>query len=144
MATGGPARAAQLDPEWFEMQADMMRVMSNPKRLMILDVLKSGKRTVTEISTALGMSIQNTSQHLRVMRAQRIVRPERDGQVVRYEVTSPVLGRCCGLVRELLIEQARARGERVALAVPARKGARVHGAGIGTASPHEPLEGVGT
>ena len=134
MTVGNPPR---LDPEWFEQEAEMMRVMANPKRLMILETLKGGKRTVTEISEALGMSLQNASQHLRVMRAQRIVKAERHGQTVRYGLTSPVLGRCCALVRSLLVEQARARGARVS---PSK--ARTAERGSRTAAVHPELAAV--
>jgi ArsR family transcriptional regulator len=101
-----------LDPEWFEREAEMMRVMAHPKRLMILEVLKPGPRPVGEIAGVLGMSLPNASQHLRVMRTLRIVRAERHGQTVRYALTSPVLGRCCALVRGLLVEQALAQKTR--------------------------------
>ncbi|HUI38787.1 MAG TPA: metalloregulator ArsR/SmtB family transcription factor [Thermoplasmata archaeon] len=114
MALPKPAVRPRYDPEWFEHQAEMMRVMANPKRLMILEILSERKRSVTEIADAIGMTLQNTSQHLRVMRAQRIVRAERDGQIVRYDVTSPIFHRCCRIVRDHMIAQAILRGEQVA------------------------------
>jgi ArsR family transcriptional regulator len=142
MPTAKPTATVPLDPEWFELEAEMMRVMANPKRLMILETLKGGKRTVTEISSALGMSLQNASQHLRVMRAQRIVKAERSGQTVRYELTSPVLGRCCALVRSLLVEQAVERGESVASAGTAAPRRRARAAATTSTAPKPPAEGV--
>ena len=124
MPKGKLPEPSALNPEWFEMEAEMMRIMANPKRLMILETLKGGKQTVTEISAALGMTLQNTSQHLRVMRAQRIVRAVRLGQAVQYELTSPVLGRCCALVRSLIVEQAVARGDSVVSTRPYPPGRR--------------------
>jgi ArsR family transcriptional regulator len=124
MPKGQSTPPLRLDPEWFELEADMMRVMAHPKRLMILELLKGEDRTVSEIAGVLGMSLQNASQHLRVMRSQHIVKAERRGQSVRYGLTSPVLGRCCALVRGLLVEQAVSRGESVASARPRGKRSR--------------------
>jgi DNA-binding transcriptional ArsR family regulator len=120
----------------------MMRVMANPKRLMILETLKGGRRTVTEISEALGMSLPNASQHLRVMRAQRIVKAERQGQTVRYGLTSPVLGRCCALVRGLLVSQAIARGEGLTAARLATRPRRTRSMPLPTQVAGNSTEGV--
>ena len=144
MPAGRPSAPPPLDPEWFELEAEMMRVMANPKRLMILETLKGGKRTVTEISSALGMSLQNTSQHLRVMRGQRIVKAERSGQTVRYGLTSPVLGRCCALVRSLLVEQAVSRGESVASSSPMGVPRRARTLSVRPALASQSTDGVST
>ena len=142
MSAAASARASGYDPEWFEHQAEMMRVMANPKRLMILEVLSEGKRSVTEIADAVGMTLPNTSQHLRVMRAQQIVRAERDGQIVRYAPTSPVFHRCCRIVRDHMIAQALARGERVAATQPVRVARRHRPVGPEVGKSVSPMEEV--
>jgi len=98
-----------IDREGFELEADSIRVMANPKRLMILTLLGEGPRTVTDISERLHLSIQNTSQHLRLMRDRSIVRAERSGREVVYSLTSPVFFEACRLVRSALLAEARAR-----------------------------------
>jgi len=97
------------DREGFELEADLIRVLANPKRLMILTLLGHGPLTVTEISRHLDLSMQNTSQHLRLMRDRTIVRAQRDGREVRYALTSPVFSEACRLVRQALLAEARAR-----------------------------------
>jgi len=105
------SRARYLGPgrEGFELEADLIRVLANPKRLMIVDLLGRGPSTVTEIAESLRLSLQNTSQHLRVMKDRGIVRAHRDGREVRYAVTSPVISESCRLVREALLAGARTR-----------------------------------
>jgi len=98
-----------LDSEGFELEADLIRVLANPKRLMIVSLLGAGPCTVTEIADRLDLSLQNTSQHLRLMRDQNIVRARRDGREVRYALTSPVFSECCQLVRRALLAEARTR-----------------------------------
>jgi DNA-binding transcriptional ArsR family regulator len=105
------SRARFLGPEReaFELEADLIRVLANPKRLMIVDLLGRGPSTVTEIAESLRLSLQNTSQHLRVMKDRGIVRARRDGREVRYAVTSPVISESCRLVRGALLAGARTR-----------------------------------
>jgi ArsR family transcriptional regulator, virulence genes transcriptional regulator len=91
------------DREGFELEADLIRVLANPKRLMIVDLLAGGPSTVTEISERLHFTLQNASQHLRVMRDRDIVRARRDGREVRYALTNPVLPESCRIVREALL-----------------------------------------
>jgi DNA-binding transcriptional ArsR family regulator len=107
------APVPEFDPGGYELEADVMRVLANPKRIMIVNLLGSEPRTTTELSERLGLSLQNTSQHLRVMRDRGIVRSTRSGREVRYALTSPVLSECCRLVRQSLIQEARSRAARI-------------------------------
>ncbi len=103
----------EFDPGAYELEADMMRVLANPKRIMIVGLLGQGPGTVTEIAEQLHLSLQNTSQHLRVMKDRGIVRPARDGREVRYALTNPVLSECCRLVRQALVFEAHYRATRI-------------------------------
>ena len=97
----------------YELQANMLSVLANPKRLMILDLLGDGAKTVTEIALALDMTLQNASQHLRLMKEQSIVRPQRDGQTVTYSLTTPVFKECCETVRKAMVEEVRKKGHEL-------------------------------
>jgi len=97
------AEPSTSDLRGFELEADLIRVLANPKRLMIVSLLGPGPLTVTEIAHRLNLSLQNTSQHLRLMRDRTIVRAQRDGREVRYALTSPVFSEACRLVRHALL-----------------------------------------
>lgn len=97
------APSSSPDRDGFERESELIRVLANPKRLRILSRLARGPSTVTEIARELGLSLQNTSQHLRVMRDRSIVRARRDGHEVRYALTSPVVSEACRLVRQALV-----------------------------------------
>jgi ArsR family transcriptional regulator len=100
-----------LSREAFELEAATIRVLANPTRLMIMTLLGDGPRTVGELSRALGLTMPNVSQHLRMMRDRRIVRATRTGRAVRYALTNPTFSKCCALVREVIVEEAH-REER--------------------------------
>ena len=54
----------EINPNYiFELQAEMLSALSNPKRLMILKVLGKVEKTVGEISAQTGVELQNVSQH---------------------------------------------------------------------------------
>ena len=100
--TAGPAPV--LTPEAFELEADALRALAHPKRLMILARIGEGEVSVSELSSSLGLSLPNVSQHLRVLRDRRIVRADRAGQVVRYRLTNPLFSTCCAMVRQLIVQ----------------------------------------
>ena len=87
-----------------ELHAEMLSVLSHPKRLMIVEILGGSEKTVGEIASELGMSLQNASQHLRIMRDRGIVMHYKEGQTVRYRLTTLTLNECCQRVRKEMIE----------------------------------------
>lgn len=84
--------------ESFTVHAELCRVLTDPKRLMILDALRRGDRSVTELASQLGCSMPNASQHLTVLRSAGLVAGERDGTTVRYHLTEPEIMTACDIV----------------------------------------------
>jgi len=70
----------------YEQFARIGKAVSSPKRLELLDVLCQGKRTVEALAKETGMTVANTSHHLHVLRAARIVEAERQGLFVTYSL----------------------------------------------------------
>ena len=68
--------------EAIQLQAKLFRGFGDPARLAILQVLKSGPVTVSEIVTATGMSQSNTSNHLGCLRECGLVAAEQRGRYV--------------------------------------------------------------
>ena len=54
-------------------QSSLYRIFGNPNRVLILWTLAEGERSVSEVASAIDASLQNTSQHLRLMRARGIL-----------------------------------------------------------------------
>jgi DNA-binding transcriptional ArsR family regulator len=88
----------------IQMQAEMMGVLSNPKRLLILKVLGNSEMTVGEIASEVGIELQNASQHLRIMKSHGIVLSRRNAQTVHYRLAMPVIADCCNLVQQAIVE----------------------------------------
>ncbi len=95
-----------MDRKLYEMQAQLCKTLSNPKRLEILDVLKdAGEVTVNALSEALEIPKANTSQHLAVLRQAGVVNSRRDGINVYYSLRSERISEACALTRQILLER---------------------------------------
>ena len=101
------------DKSIFEMQAEICKTLTNPKRIEILNTLKNEEKTVTELVTALGASKANVSQHLAVMRHKGILATRREGVNIYYRVANPKVIEACSLMKEVLFEQHTARKKAV-------------------------------
>ena len=70
----------------YDQFARIGKGLASPRRLELLDLLCQGPRTVETLAREAGQSIANTSQHLQVMRAARLVAAEKEGQYVTYSL----------------------------------------------------------
>lgn len=89
----------------FELQAEVCKTLASPKRLEILNALKEGEKTVSELVEILGVPKANVSQHLAVMRHKGILDSRREGVNIRYRVSNAKVIKACTLMREVLTEQ---------------------------------------
>ena len=66
----------------------LMKVLSNPDRLMLLCELADGERNVGELEEALGIVQPTLSQQLAVLRTEGLVNTRRDGKNIYYQIAS--------------------------------------------------------
>lgn len=70
----------------YEQFARLGKALGAPKRLELLDLLCQGPRTVESLAALAGISVANTSQHLKILRAARLVETEKKGLYVEYRL----------------------------------------------------------
>jgi len=70
----------------YEQFARIGKAISSPRRLELLDLLCQAPRTVEGLARETGLTIANTSQHLQVLRAARLVESNKEGQFVTYRL----------------------------------------------------------
>ncbi len=66
----------------------LMRVMSNPDRLLLLCQLSQGEHRVGELEELLDIQQPTLSQQLAVLREESLVTTRRDGKQVYYSIDS--------------------------------------------------------
>ncbi len=81
--------------------ADMLKAISNPKRLAILCWLDGGEKSVSEIAEFSQLSQSALSQHLAGLRAKKLVKTRRDQQSIYYSLASRELKSIIDVLHEL-------------------------------------------
>lgn len=75
--------------------------MASAPRLALLDMLRQGPRTVEALAREVGLSLANTSQHLKVLRQARLVESEKHGTFVTYRIADRAVDDFYGALRGL-------------------------------------------
>jgi DNA-binding transcriptional ArsR family regulator len=94
----------------LEARARILKALAHPSRLLIVEELARGERCVCELTEKVGADISTVSKHLSLLKAAGIVRDEKRGNQVWYELRCPcVLGffDCVGAVIQSLAEEER-------------------------------------
>ncbi len=72
----------------YDQFARVGRAVASPKRIELLDLLCQGPRSVDALAALARLSEANASQHLKVLRAARLVEAEKAGVRVIYRLSS--------------------------------------------------------
>lgn len=68
-----------------------MKALSDPTRRDILTLLKKGRKSAGEISDTFPVSGAAISRHLSVLKDADLIRDEREGKYIYYELNASVL-----------------------------------------------------
>ncbi len=90
-----------LDPV-MQVQSDVCKALSDPKRLAILHALRESELSVGELAGAIGCHMPNTSQHLAVLRSVGLVLVRREGNVAYYSLSNPRILDACDIIFEVI------------------------------------------
>lgn len=101
---------SDLSGEFAELHAQICKGLADPKRLLILNALRGGERSVNDLCDELDLPQANVSQHLAVLRERGLASTRRDGQRIFYSVSSPKIIQAMDLLREVMREHSTAVG----------------------------------
>lgn len=90
-----------------EHMAKLCRGLSDPSRLMILEALRPGSLTVTQVVQATGLGQSNVSNHLGCLYDCGLVRRDQEGRFVHYRLSDPRVEVLLRVSEELLADTAR-------------------------------------
>ena len=91
----------------IDLKAKLFCGFSDPSRLSILDALRAGPLTVTEIVEATSLSQSNASNHLRCLRECGLVTSTQEHRYVRYQLSDQRVAALLRLADELLADVAK-------------------------------------
>jgi ArsR family transcriptional regulator len=73
----------------YETKARIMKAMSHPTRLFIVDELSKGERCVCRLTEMIGDDISTVSKHLSILKNAGIIADEKRGAQVFYSLRVP-------------------------------------------------------
>lgn len=80
------AASRHLKDEVYGHIARLGKAVASPRRLELLELLAQGPLTVEALAAEVGQSVASTSHHLQSLKAARLVRGQRRGTFIRYEL----------------------------------------------------------
>ncbi|MFC1466149.1 MAG: ArsR/SmtB family transcription factor [Candidatus Brachytrichaceae bacterium NZ_4S206] len=95
------------NPKTSELQAKLFRGFADSSRLAILEALRDGPLTVSEIVQVTGLSQSNVSNHLGCLRDCGLVTATPQGRFVAYALSDRRVERLLRLADELLADVAK-------------------------------------
>ncbi|MFC3834634.1 MULTISPECIES: ArsR/SmtB family transcription factor [Deinococcus] len=94
-------------------KATLFKALSHPLRLAILDALRDGEKTVTQLQELTGGEQATISQHLKVLHTQHFVAFRKDGTQVYYRNEDPEVYLFLDLGRQVYERQLHRQRDRI-------------------------------
>lgn len=96
-----------LREEVIRLHAQVCSGLADPNRILIIYSLSGSRRNVTDIASAVELPQPTVSRHLKILRERGIVRPERDGQTIYYQLTDQRIIQALDILRSILADQLK-------------------------------------
>jgi DNA-binding transcriptional ArsR family regulator len=98
LPTTGCRRMQDLPKEALEKVASYFQALSEPTRLSLLNLLRSGERNVGELAQLTGFTPANVSRHMALLTSHGLVTRESRGTSAYYRIADPSVYQLCDLV----------------------------------------------
>ena len=82
----------------------MIKALANPTRLLIVDLLATGEKNVSELVGLTGEEQSNVSKCLAVLKSNGIVKDRKDGMSVYYKLNVCCMGEFFACMNKMLEE----------------------------------------
>ncbi|PWU03607.1 MAG: transcriptional regulator [Candidatus Melainabacteria bacterium] len=84
-----------------EFKSEFFKALASPLRIRILDELRQGELTVTELRLRLNVEATNVSQQLAVLRSKHIVAGRKQGSNIYYRCVDPAIFKLLDVAKEI-------------------------------------------
>jgi DNA-binding transcriptional ArsR family regulator len=105
----------------IDLEAKLFRGFADPSRLAILEALRDGERTVSELVQTTKLTQPNVSNHLSCLRDCGLVSLRQQGRFAFYSLSDDRVAQLLVLADELLADVARGVYECTRYALPTEK-----------------------
>lgn len=87
-----------LSADLVDLVAERFKALAEPARLHILQALRNGERTVSDLVEETGLGQANVSKHLQLLHALGFVERRKEGLYVYYALAGEDIFRMCDLM----------------------------------------------
>ncbi len=98
--------------EELRLRVELCKALGNPVRLAILEILADGQKCVAEIVSMLGNEFPVVSQHLSVLRQYGVIKNERNGRQVYYELADTGIVDLCTMLKTVQAKISRPQDKK--------------------------------
>ncbi len=105
----------------YDSQAQLLKVLTHPARLAILNILRDGEHCVCHMEAHLGYRQAYISQQLMVLREAGLIQDRRDGWNVFYRVVEPRIFANLSAVEQITPKEGDADQNRLTVTCPCPK-----------------------
>ena len=109
-----PASTPSLTPEVLELVAERFKGLAEPARLTIVNCLRAGERSVSELVEESGLGQANVSKHLQLLNSLGFVRRRKDGLFVYYVLADKSVFQLCDIMCSRLEAEVKAKRKLLA------------------------------
>ena len=100
-----------MEERLLELKAEVLKVLAQPTRLKILELLRNGEKCICEIVPAINGEQSNISKHISLMQKCHLVTTRKDGVKVMVNVKDPrvfeILDKVSAILKNQMKEQER-------------------------------------
>jgi DNA-binding transcriptional ArsR family regulator len=100
-----------MEDKILELKAEVLKVLAQPTRLKILELLRNGERCICEIVPAINGEQSNISRHISLMQKSHLVATRKDGVKVMVKVKDhrifEILDSISTILKNQMDEQSR-------------------------------------
>jgi ArsR family transcriptional regulator len=86
-----------------QFKAGVFQALAHPTRVAIMESLRHGELSVSQLCQKVGVEQANASQHLAVLRSKHLVETRKAGNQIFYRSRDPRLGQMLDTLREYFL-----------------------------------------
>ena len=105
----------KLTPDLLALIAERFKVLAEPARLEILNALRAGEKTVSELIETTGLGQANASKHLQLLHSAGFVKRRKEGLFTYYDVADRSVFRLCDIMCGQLGAEMKSRRRLLAV-----------------------------
>ncbi|OGI03743.1 MAG: hypothetical protein A2104_08855 [Candidatus Melainabacteria bacterium GWF2_32_7] len=102
-----------MNKEFYKLKTSVIKALSNPTRLMIIDCLLSGEKSVSAIIEMTGEEQSNVSKNLGILKAHGLIKDRKTGLAVYYSLKVCCMGEFFGCLNNIISENLKNQQELI-------------------------------